>query len=375
MKICILSMQHVPNFGSLLQCYGLKQMVEALGHSVSFLDIAPNESDNRLMNHAVIQFHNEGEAWGSFFSKLKKLDRYTFARIHQKLLWKAQERKFEAFRRQHLPAAGTGEQFDCCIIGSDEVFNCMNGSPWGFTSQLFGNVPQAAKVITYAASCGSTAAEALPLSAAERIREALGSVSALSVRDENTNRFVSQLTGRDVLEHMDPVLVADFEHESASVQLPEDLPGRYCIVYSYYNRICDQQSIRQIRKFCKTHGMHLLTVGAPQKWIPDHRVMMPFEMLKLFQNASFIITDTFHGTIFSAKYAEKFAVMIRSSNCNKLGDLVTRLALEPHVVKSFDSLEAAYSVSNDPERIEALTEQARSHAFAYLRENLAGDCI
>ena len=41
----------------------------------------------------------------------------------------------------------------------------------GFTSQLFGNVPEAKRVITYAASCGTTKYEDLPDEIADRIRE------------------------------------------------------------------------------------------------------------------------------------------------------------------------------------------------------------
>ena len=39
MKICILSMQKVNNYGSVLQAYSLKKNIENLGHTVDFIDI------------------------------------------------------------------------------------------------------------------------------------------------------------------------------------------------------------------------------------------------------------------------------------------------------------------------------------------------
>lgn len=372
MKLCILSMQHVPNFGSALQSYALKGILESLGHAVAFLDIAPNEEDNRLLGGAFMRICGEGEISGSLAAKLKKLDRYTWNRIRQKRLWKKQGQKFQEFRAQQLPTADRNSRYDCCVIGSDEVFSCLSRTPWGFTSQLFGNVHQADRVITYAASCGSTVFQAVPQPAADRIQEAFGNVAAISVRDENTREFASHFTDLTIEEHFDPALAANFDREMVEAGLPENLPERYCLVYSYYNRICDQESIRQIKKFCREQNLQLLTLGAPQKWIPNHLVMMPFEALNVFRNAAFVITDTFHGTIFSAKYSERFAVMIRSSNRNKLGDLVRKLQLEKHVVESFDKLEKVFRTPNDRDRIAALTERERERSVRYLHENLTG---
>ena len=49
MKVCILSMQKVQNFGSLLQSYSLKKIIESLGHEVSFIDIEPIPEDDKLL--------------------------------------------------------------------------------------------------------------------------------------------------------------------------------------------------------------------------------------------------------------------------------------------------------------------------------------
>lgn len=66
-------MQRVPNFGSLLQSYGLKKMLEELGHTVSFLDIEPNQADNRLLQGRCNHFPSEGEPGGTLRSKFEKI--------------------------------------------------------------------------------------------------------------------------------------------------------------------------------------------------------------------------------------------------------------------------------------------------------------
>lgn len=371
MNICILSMQHVPNFGSLLQSYVLKKEIEQLGNIVTFLDIERIEEDDKLREGKYQTFPCDGHV-GGFLTKLKKLDRYTVNRLRIKAKNKQQTSIMEAFRVSSLGmgADGNDGHYDCCVIGSDEVFNCMTKSNWGFTSQLFGNVRQADRVITYAASCGATVLEEIPEAVVNRIREAFGNVFAFSVRDDNTRSMVSALTDKQVDEHLDPVLIGDFTEELSRTNLPENLPEKYCVVYSYYNRIHKKEEIRAIRDFCRKHQLEIVTVGSPQMWEKRHLVLTPFEVLRVFENASFVITDTFHGTIFSAKYADHFATITRESNKNKLGDLIERLGVQQHRVTSFDQLETAYVVRNDKERIAQLCSRERDRSIRYLQENL-----
>lgn len=368
-KVCILSMQNVDNMGSLLQAYALKQTVQTLGWDVEFLDIQPNDADNLLLGGKQLGYAQEQEQRG-LAGKIKKIDRYTANRIQIKLKTILGKKYYLAFRKQYLGIEKKSEHYDCCIIGSDEVFNCMNTGSWGFTSQLFGNVAQAETVITYAASCGATKYQDLPVQAAQRIRWAFQKVQGFSVRDRNTLEFVSQLTDSPVLQHLDPVLIYDFSREMAQCPIPA-VPKNYCLVYSYYNRIHTPREIQAIQDFCRRHRLVPVTVGAPQFWVRRHIECTPFQCLKLFQAADFVITDTFHGTIFSAKYADKFAVLTRPSNYNKLSDLIERLGIAEHHIPSLENLEIVFSKKKDQKAILHRTVQAREDAVHYLDGALA----
>lgn len=369
MKVCILSMQRVPNFGSLLQSLALKRMLEQLGHTVSFLDIEKNEEDNYLLHPDTGVVIPRSGKLRHIVNKLKRIDRYAFNRLHIRRLATKQNVLFAAFCQETLGASyqSNKEHYDCCVIGSDEVFNCLTESPWGFTSQLFGNVPQADRVITYAASCGATEVKALPEAVAQRIAEALENVQGFSVRDEKTWQFVAALSNKEIVLHADPVMISDFSADIDNTPLPENLPKRYCVVYSYYNRISDPGEIAQIKVFCKRNNLTPVTVGAPQMWIRRHLVLTPMEALKVLRNAEFVFTDTFHGTIFSSKYARAFAVMTRPSNENKLGDLLWRFGLEKHKVVHFGQVDTVGKFATDPEVLATPVKKYRDSALAYLQ--------
>lgn len=368
MKVCILSMQQIDNMGSLLQSYALKTTIEKLGNEVEFIAIKKRDEDYKLLGNYKQEYHEEREKDG-LLGKISKIDRYTINRLKIKRKSVEQGLAFDEFRKEHLNIDKKSHHYDLCVIGSDEVFNCLNSGAWGFTSQLFGNVPEANKVITYAASCGSTKYEELPEKVAKKIRKTFENVLAFSVRDENTHKFVGKLTDKSVNDNLDPVLIYNFDYEVEQATLPK-MPKHYCVVYSYYNRIHTAEEIDAIKKFCKRHELTPIAIGAPQFWIKDYIVCSPFQCLKIFKESDFVITDTFHGTIFASKYADKFAVLARDSNKNKLLDLVGKIEMKDHLMSNLSELEEKYALLKNKENFNSIVEEETQRTIQYLKSNV-----
>ena len=363
MKICILSMQRVPNFGSILQGYSLKCILEDLGHEVDFIDIEEREEDDQYAKSSRKSYSHE---YG--VKSKSKLDRYLLNRLRNKRKNQKQKKIMQSFQDRIIklrPENNSGH-YDMCVIGSDEVFNAMNASEWGFTSQLFGNVPQADKVITYAASCGFTTYQDLPRDVISIIRESFKNISAFSVRDDNTRQFVKMMSKQFIDVHCDPVVIADFTEEASQQADVKGLPDRYCIVYAYHDRMNHPAEIAAIKKICHEHKMTPVSVGSSQFWIGRHMVLNPFQIPYVFAHADFVITDTFHGTIFSAKYSSRFAVLVRESNRNKLGDLLDKLRIGDHKLQDIKDMEGIYSIKHDKNTMHDIEKLERERALKYL---------
>ena len=376
-KVCILSMQMVNNMGSLLQSYSLKRLLEEMGHDVSFLPIEARGEDDELMGIYRNSLIGEVQS-NDFESRLKRLDVYFWNRLWMKVKNREQEKTYDDFRREVLGIKSDFENdcvYDWCVIGSDEVFNCCDSSEWGFTTQLFGNIREARHAISYAASCGATVVTQIPEEARKKIDVALKSLKSISVRDNNTKEFVEFISGRIPEINLDPVLIGKFDKEIASTRKVEGLPQKYCVIYAYYNRIYKKDEINAIKKFCNKYELTPIAIGMPQFWIKDFVVANPFQCLSVFKGADFVITDTFHGTIFSAKYCLRFATAVRKSNNNKLQDLIDRIDVQDHQVSAitFNELEKAYKKVHDKRKFNELIGQERRRAISYLQGNLMGD--
>ena len=364
MKVCILSMQHVENYGSVLQAYSLKKILGELGHDVAFIEI--KKGKNEVLNRQCEMF-----AQGDASKKNNWLEKQ-IQRVINKIEGIKIAKIFNEFQLNVLNLNNDiNEFYDMCIIGSDEVFNCLQKSKWGFSPQLFGKVEVAKNVITYAASCGATKVELLSQDLKEEITKCMSDIKAISVRDENTADFARQLTGKTVVFNLDPVAVGDFSDEVQQVSIEKKLPKRYCIVYAYKDRISDENEIKAIKSYCRKYNLELIAPFGRQKWIKNNiPELTPFELLKAFENAECIITDTFHGTLFGVKFAKRIAIIIRNSNRNKLEDLTKRLGIERHVLTDIGNIEKVLNYQLEKEQIDIMLKKERERTLEYLKNNL-----
>lgn len=202
MKVAILSMQEVKNYGSFLQAFSLKKTIESLGNTCEFINIIPGE---QLGNYKISKFHKIKlliqRLWGrDFIRRLSSI--YIFQ---------------TRFSKEFLPYLGVESErnirhYDVIVIGSDEVFNCAQKTWFGFSRQLFGEGLNADKIITYAASFGATTVDKLQeLGIKKIVGRLLGNISVISVRDANSSITVKTLIGKVPVMHLDPVLIFNYD--------------------------------------------------------------------------------------------------------------------------------------------------------------------
>lgn len=360
MKIGIISMQQVRNYGSFLQAYGLKKILEKQGHTVGFIPIEAS---------AQAQTVSGGQRLRNMASQL---NRY----LIKHLVFRKERKKISALLRSEqnrylqLDRQLRAQECDAVVIGSDEIFNCESSGPWKITPERFGDIPEVPCVISYAASCGYTSLADCREEDRNIIAAGIRRLNAVSVRDENTAQFAECFRQDAILRHLDPVLIYDFTQE---VQQGEEqgIPETpYMVVYAYHNRIQDPEEIRSIRRYAKSHGLTTVAVGGLQAWCDEYRAVTPFQVLALFKNAECVVTDTFHGTVLSAKFNKRFAVMVRPSNANKLTDLLSRLQIEAHRIDSPETLECVLNCKGDYSACNRIIARGRDAACDYLKTSL-----
>lgn len=368
MKVGIISMQRVINYGSYLQAYSLKNIIESLGNKVEFVDY--------VKEPPIVKEDKKESITPKKKSFLKKVLVYLWenrSRKSRKLreFYRAKMLLTRKFREEYFPELGvTLEQSyhnkeDVMVIGSDEVFNCLQANPAvGYSKELFGVNANAKKVIAYAASFGTTTLKGLEdYGIKQEVKDMLSKFDAISIRDKNSKEVVEELLGKKPEYHVDPVFLNDY-----AGKIPNKVPLKdYIIVYAYGKRITDKEA-EKINEFAQKKNKKIVTIGETQRFEWEHLILSPFEVLAYFRYADYIITDTFHGTVFSIKYSKKFATMIREGNKQKLTDLLCRFNLMDRCVADINKLEEIITDTIEYSSIQQKIAEERVKSIEYLKK-------
>ncbi|MBR6669082.1 MAG: polysaccharide pyruvyl transferase family protein [Clostridia bacterium] len=358
MKHAILSMQRVVNFGSVLQAWSLREMIrDVTGETADFIDIENTPALETLADNKEKQEY--GVTAKMSRSLLQRGKRWCFTRLST---WN--KRKIRTFMEKtlRLDQVQPDQRYDHVIIGSDEVFN----HACGVRLQLHGEVAQADRVLTYAASCGSARSEDIRREDLPRVREAMSRLQAVSVRDVGTAEYAAALWDGQPLRHMDPVLMGPLQGR----KIRRVWLKKYLLVYAYGHRIRTDAEIDAIRSFARAKGLKTVAVGGSQFWCDLYIPASPMRMLDWFANADYVVTDTFHGVIFSVIHRCRFAAIIRPSNRNKLTSLLEDLSLEKRSTADMTRLAEILEAPVDYDAVDGILTRERQRAQDYLKEQL-----
>jgi hypothetical protein len=264
-------------------------------------------------------------------------------------------------------------QCDLLLIGSDEVFNYTQNHSFGYVQEFFGHGVQARQVMSYAACAGfANRQDVIDDDMAEELGSGLRGFLRIGVRDENTREMVEYCTGQLPVMTLDPTLIYDFSSEIPAG--PVLRPG-YLLVYAYEGRFEDPADIAAVREIARSRGLRIVSACSYQFWCDESVVLKPFELLAAFRDADCVITETFHGTIYSILFQKRFVALLRrqsslGSNANKVEHLLRQVGLESRIASEATVFERVIEAPIDYAAVVERLAPMQSASRAFLDEAL-----
>ncbi len=291
-KIGLISCGLEPNYGACLQAFATQNIVERLGYNI---DIISYSFMNECEYSPFSQNNFKSFATCCLFYELRRGIHFAFQKFRDKYMKYSDSviKSKDDFRK-------IINDYDCFLIGSDQVWNPFLGIDTDITLlKFYDNGP---RKISYASSFGVSH---LPDDKKEYYREAFKSFDCISVREPTGKTIINELTDKKVEVVLDPTLLMnadDWEGYAESV----DINGDYVLIYDMYH----DPGLREIaKKIAK--NKNAMVIALSRMILPDMKIktlknISPSNFLWLFKNARAIVTDSFHGTVFSVNFNKEF---------------------------------------------------------------------
>lgn len=250
--------------------------------------------------------------------------------------------------------------FDYFIVGSDQVWSPYSPDVnWSF----FLKFTPSEKRISYAPS---VAADDIPKNKQALYRWYLHGFKEISVRESKSEEVLREYTKVPIQTLIDPTLMFDNQFWNNYSQKPVfDLPKNYILYYSLGQMGENEEVVR----FTKTMNMSLISLQSGS----DYFMSGPSEFLYLISNATGVITDSYHGIIFSILYHKPVYFVPRDSN---------GINMQSRFDTLFDKLGVTLECCDrfpkrciiDYEKTNALLDGERKKTDEYLKRVLHIDC-
>lgn len=314
MRIGILSLNPGHNYGGILQSFALQNVLENLGHHVSIICKNVYEQEPDLLHSyryvsRILRMIIHRSSWEAtviperVHNRIPKTNRQNTDRFMMEYLHRKMYDSFVDIKES---------DYDCIIVGSDQVWR-----PIYFEGQYNQSVENAflsftkgwnIKRIAYAASFGTDEWEYNAYQTAI-CAELLRAFDAVSVREDSGVALCRKYFSVDACNVIDPTLLLTAEDYLNNIDLSKTSKSKGNLLV--YVLDWSEELDRLIEKVAKEKSLVPFETGIKYNHVnPLYNVYPPVESwIQGFNDAEFVITDSFHACVFSLIFHKPFIVV------------------------------------------------------------------
>lgn len=356
MKVGILTFHRAHNYGAVLQCYALQQVLTEMGHNVEVIDYRQPYIENkykpRLDIRRIISNLVRFNISGAIFQFDKYVNSFTL------------RKNFNSFRETFLKCSNPvlkeniPEDYDCYIIGSDQMWglHCTGGDEpvyWGNFKRKSNT-----KLIGYAISSNRDYTKHLSLL---EIANRVSQFDALSFREMSIREEIHSITNKEVQLCLDPTLLT-----TAHIWNPL-LNSKYNsrkFVATYFIR--ENPSLRNILikkayDFASSNHLEVIDLSTMIYSVED--------FVSIIKSATCVFTTSFHATVFSIIFGTPFSsICLHDGHDDRYVNLLNSLGLSNHISES--NADFKLPPSDNFQETEENLRTLRQSSIQFLMDNI-----
>ncbi|WP_349763456.1 polysaccharide pyruvyl transferase family protein [Fusobacterium sp. SYSU M8D902] len=325
MKIGIVTYHNGSNYGAALQTFALQEEVKRNNYEVEIINYK-----NYFIMKGMQKIRFEFSIHGIYYFMT---DIFNYSARKRKII------KFiEFFKNYSLTKLYNKTElkkiafdYDYIISGSDQIWNPLLNK--GYDDIYFGNINTKVntKKISYASSVGNYKLDDKNLNM--EFKKLVESFEKISVR-ENSKK-IGEILGKEVEQVCDPTILLNEDEWKNKLNIKET-SNKYLLIY----HLADEKNIIEIaQRVAELKNLEIYCICKTRKKYKNIKYFNdigPKEFVELFYNASYIITNSFHGTAFSVNFKKQFLSIKHPKSPQRAETFLKQLGLENRLIKADD---------------------------------------
>lgn len=338
------------NYGGILQAYALKKTLEKLDVEVVNINYVLSSDSKKLKIKDVVK----------------------------KFIYKSRNNKFKEFKKLYLNLTEpindikqfSEEKFECdaYIAGSDQIWNqqiAMKDREVYFLSFI-----NNAKKISYAASVGRDNIED---NEKGKIGNLLNRFDKISIREKTGVDLYQPLTKNKIENVLDPTLLLSNNEWDEIVNDENTINEEYIFSYTLG---ADAKTLGFIEAIASKLNKNIVEISYKKNFkneIKNINTAGPKEFIGLVKNSKYVLTNSFHGMVFSILNKKEFFVFKRGKMNSRIYDLLKILNIEERILdieKITDISEIDITAEIDYDKVYDILEKEKEKSLNFLKQAL-----
>ncbi|KMM80724.1 polysaccharide pyruvyl transferase family protein [Pseudomonas deceptionensis] len=361
MKIGILTIHNSSNYGAVLQTFATQEYLKKIGQP-EIINYKNTHTDKTMDLFRI----------GTGPRDLLRIGKDIFRAAPRMRLLK----KFKHFFNNHYTLSGNPQEvlnsisgnYDLILCGSDQIWNPNIVNRYKtIDANYFLQFAGATRKLSYASSFGS---HKFSKSEEKEVADHLKSFDSISVRESDSAKYLSLILNRPVSHVVDPTLLLDKDEWLSKLAISTTTNKRpYLLVYVLKKDAILKETVKLVSKHLNLDVVTIDQDPFSGFHCREHiRDAGPLDFIRLFNGASFIITNSFHGTAFSVNFNKPFIVTPPPTGANRILSLLTALESEEYMLKDQKTAVALAKKSPDFNKINKLLNILRENSKLYLKQ-------
>jgi len=363
------------NYGSALQAFASKMILKELGYqgvNISLKGSIMKGRDVRIKKIAVIAFrllrqpNNIKKRVNVYSDNINK----SYSEQTKELFVNFRHIKIDPFycTWNQLKRIAKNDDYKAFLCGSDQIWNA---EALYVDPQYYLRFAPKDKRIAFAPSFGRDKVANYNKSI---ITKYIKDIPNLSVREESGVSIIKELTNKEAVHLIDPTLVLDANKWDEYLGLQETISDGEKYILAYFLNEPSDYAKECIKKLAKKYKLKVIALPYQRKvtdWLDFAPDAGPVEFVDYVKNASYVCTDSFHGTAFAVNYEVPFITFERQygsagKQSSRLVSFLKLVSLENRFNPSMGLLDAAIDFSKS----KIVLESERKKSLDYLLKAL-----